>query len=85
MQPTTTTTAPERRPRRVAVQTLDSLKIPEALLKISTVVEVTGDSESTIRRGVAAGTFPAPVKRGTRCTRWVAADVLNWLRKRGAK
>ncbi len=85
MQPTTAPGAPKSRPRRIAVQTLDSLKIPEALLKIQTVVAVTGDSESTIRRGVANGTFPAPVKNGTRCTRWVAADVVAYLRKRGTK
>lgn len=85
MQPTPTIDAPKGRPRRVTVQTLDSLKIPEALLKISTVTAVTGLSESSIRRKVAAGQFPAPVKDGTRCTRWVAADVLAWLRKQGAK
>ncbi len=85
MQPSPAITAPERRPRRAAVQTLDSLKIPEALLRISTVCAVTGLSESSIRRKVAAGQFPAPVKDGLRCTRWVAADVLTYLRKRGAK
>lgn len=85
MQPNPATTAPERRPRRAATQTLDSLKIPEALLRISTVVEVTGRSESSIRRMVAAGQFPAPVKDGLRCTRWVALSVTNWLRKQGAK
>ncbi len=85
MQPVPATTAPERRPRRIAVQTLDSLKIPEALLRISTVIDATGLAESTIRRKVAAGEFPAPIKMGTRCTRWVAADVQNWLRKQGAK
>lgn len=85
MQPTPATGAPERRPRRVTVQTLDSLKIPEALLKISTVTAVTGLSESSIRRAVAAGTFPAPVKMGSRCTRWVAQSITNWLRAKGAK
>lgn len=85
MQPTPATTAPERRPRRVAVQTLDSLKIPEARLRISTVIDVTGMSESSIRRKVAAGQFPAPVKDGTRCTRWIAAEVMNWLRAKGAR
>lgn len=85
MQPIPTTTAPERRPRRVAVQTLDSLKIPEALLKIQTVITVTGLSESSIRRKVAAGQFPTPVKDGTRCTRWVAQSVTDWLRAKGAK
>ena len=85
MQPIPATGAPERRPRRVTVQTLDSLKIPEALLKISTVTAVTGLSESSIRRKVASGDFLAPVKDGTRCTRWVSAKVQNWLRAKGAQ
>lgn len=66
-----------------ATQTIQALHIPEALLKIQTVVAVTGLSESTIRRKVTAGTFPAPVKDGARCTRWVAGKVQNWLIARG--
>jgi len=72
------------RPNR-ATQTIQALHIPEALLKIQTVVAVTGLSESTIYRKVAAGEFPAPVKDGPRCTRWVAGKVQNWLRARGAQ
>jgi prophage regulatory protein len=70
--------------RREHRQTVAAAQIPEARLKIQTVVELTGDSASTIRRRVAAKLFPAPIKDGTRCTRWVAADVLEHLRKRGA-
>lgn len=76
MQPDT----PSRRYNRAPTQTLQALHIPEALLKIQIVIGVTGRSESTIRRLVADGKFPKPVKDGTRCTRWVAADVSNWLR-----
>lgn len=68
-----------------APQTIQALHIPEALLKIQTVVAVTGLSESSIRRKVAAGEFPAPVKDGSRCTRWVAVQVQNWLRAKGVK
>lgn len=67
------------------VQTIQALHIPEALLKIQTVTAVTGMSESTIRRRVAEGKFPAPVKDGTRCTRWVAGQVSNWLRAKGGQ
>lgn len=70
----------QRRP----LQTVQSLHIPEALLKIQTVIEVTGLSESSIRRKVAEGKFPTPVKDGKRCTRWVAGAVSNWLRAKGA-
>lgn len=74
-----------RRHNRASSQTIQALHIPEALLKIQTVTAVTGMSESTIRRRVAEGKFPSPVKDGTRCTRWVAAgQVSNWLRAKGA-
>ena len=72
------------RHNRAPAQTLQALHIPEALLKIQTVIAVTGLSESTIRRKVAEGKFPAPVKDGTRCTRWVAGNVTNWLRAKVA-
>lgn len=79
-----TATSPTRH-KRPPLQTVQSLHIPEALLKIQTVIEVTGLSESSIRRKVAEGTFPAPVKDGPRCTRWVAAKVSNWLKAKGAQ
>lgn len=72
----------QRRPKREPSQSIYAVEIADALLKIKTVIEVTGDSESSIRRGVRAGTFPAPVKNGTRCTRWVAGDITNYLRSR---
>jgi prophage regulatory protein len=61
-------------------QTVAAAQIPEALLKIRTVGQLTGFSDSTIRRKTAAGEFPKPIKYGTRCTRWVAGQVTNWLR-----
>lgn len=68
------------RPHR---QTVAAAQIPDARLKIQTVIELTGLSESSIRRKVAAGLMPAPLKDGLRCTRWVASDVTAWLRLRG--
>ncbi len=83
MQPDTTSS---NRPRanREFTQPLQALQIADALLKIQTVTAVTGLSESSIRRKVAAGIFPQPVKDGTRCTRWVAGAVSNWLHAKGA-
>lgn len=73
--------APTRpRASRAISQPLHALQIAEALLKIQTVKAVTGLSESTIRRKVADGQFPKPVKDGTRCTRWVAGHVTTWLK-----
>lgn len=67
---------------RGSAQTIDALRIPEALLKIQTVTAVTGLSESSIRRKISIGEFPAPVKDGPRCTRWVAGQVSQWLRSK---
>jgi prophage regulatory protein len=61
-------------------QTVAAAQIPDARLKMQTVVEITGMSESTIRRKTAEGKFPAPIKDGARCTRWVASSVMSWLR-----
>lgn len=73
----------KNRPDRTPNQTIDSLRVPEAHLKIQVVTAVTGRSESTIRRLVAAGEFPSPIKDGTRCTRWVAGQVSAWLSAKG--
>jgi len=75
--------ATTRRYSPASTQTIDSLRIPEALLKIEVVSAVTGRSKSTIRRLVAEGKFPQPIKDGPRCTRWVAGQVSNWLRAKG--
>ncbi len=70
--------------RRSAGQGVDALRIPEALLKIQTVVAVTGLSEPTIRRRIRSGDFPEPIRMGTRCSRWVALEVSDWLRGKAA-
>lgn len=62
-------------------QTVTAALVPDARLKIQTVTQLTGMSPSTIRRKVAAGDFPQPVRYGQRCTRWIAGQVTEWLRK----
>ena len=70
----------ERPPKREPTQNIHASQIADALLKIQTVTAVTGLSESSIRRKMAAGLFPMPIKDGARCTRWVAGSVTTWLR-----
>ena len=84
MQLQTTETTRKQRVKRDSTQPLYALQIADALLKIKTVTAVTGLSESSIRRKVAAGQFPQPIKDGTRCTRWVAGSVSAWLHAKGA-
>jgi prophage regulatory protein len=78
LQPVTRPT--KQRKAHAFQQPLHALQIADALLKIQTVISVTGLSESSIRRKVVVGEFPQPVKDGTRCTRWIAAHVTEWLR-----
>jgi prophage regulatory protein len=69
---------------RAATQPLHVIHIADAFLKLQTVIAVTGLSESTLRRKIAGGEFPAPIKDGTRCTRWVAGTITNWLHVKAA-
>jgi prophage regulatory protein len=78
LQPATKPT--KQRKAHAFPQPLYALQIADALLKIQTVISVTGLSESSIRRKVVLGKFPQPVKDGARCTRWIAGDVTEWLR-----
>ena len=73
-------TTTEKKPR----QSVKSLYIPEALLIMAVVKELTGLSEPTIRRRVKAGTFPAPVRLSARCIRWKAETLQNWLKAQQA-
>lgn len=64
-------------------QTLDAIQLVDALLRIQTVRQATGLSDATIYRKLKAGEFPEPVRLGTRCTRWKAADVRAWIQAQG--
>lgn len=65
--------------RRASAQPVEVATIPGALLRLSTVQAVTGLGATSIYRRLAAGTFPAPVRQGSRCTRWRSDDVRAWL------
>lgn len=49
------------------------------ILKLPEVIRITGRSGSSIYRGVAAGTFPKPIKLSTRSSGWVNSEVQDWL------
>ena len=52
------------------------------LMRLSTVLRITGLSRSTIYRMIAEGTFPAPVKIGKRAVAWRPDGVLQWVDER---
>lgn len=76
--------AETRRTRGINTQPIEAAMLPGALLKMQTVVSVTGLSVATIYRKLAAGKFVEPIRLGTRCTRFRAGDVMRWLEAQGA-
>lgn len=57
----------------------------DKFLKIDRVIEVTGMSKSSVYAGVAAGTFPKPVKTGAKSSVWVESEIAAWQADRVAK
>ena len=55
------------------------LSIPNAQLKMRTLVAITGRSRSTLYALIAKGEFPAQIRDGRRCSRWIASEVSRWL------
>lgn len=80
-KPTPASTKPTgaSKTRRTTEQPASTLHVPGALLVPAVTAMVTGLSIPTLYRKVSAGLFPAPVKLGTRCTRWRSDDVRTWL------
>ncbi|HIQ16539.1 MAG TPA: AlpA family phage regulatory protein [Novosphingobium capsulatum] len=52
---------------------------PERLLRIQEVMHMTSLSRSYIHAKVARGEFPAPIKLGYKCTRWLQSQVADWI------
>lgn len=71
------------KPRKPSQQPLQAAQLAEALLRLSTVVAITGLSRSSIYARLAASQFPQPIRLGARCTRFRAADVQAWLAAQG--
>lgn len=49
------------------------------LLRLPTVLEITGLKKSTIYAGAKNGTFPKPVKVGSRAVAWRSDEVKQWI------
>ncbi len=52
------------------------------LLKLKTVMDMTGVSRSYIYALAQQGAFPKPVKLTERSSAWVAAEVEEWIESR---
>ena len=52
----------------------------DSLLKLRDVIRLTGRSSSSIRRDIASGLFPTPVRIGGRSVAWRESDIQDWIR-----
>ena len=52
----------------------------ERILRISTVLERTGLSRSTLYRRIESGTFPRQIKIAERCAGWRESAINEWLK-----
>lgn len=55
------------------------------LIRQPKVLELTGQSRSSLYDAINKGTFPAPVKIGGRAVAFVEHEVLTWIKARIAE
>lgn len=53
---------------------------PDRILRLSSVLDRTGLSRSTLYRKIEAGTFPRQIRIAARCAGWRESAVNEWLR-----
>lgn len=59
-------------------------RLPE-IVRVATVLKITGLSRSTLWRRIRAGEFPQPFKLGgpsSRAVGWLMDDIVQWVRSR---
>ena len=54
----------------------------DRMLRRKEVEQITGRSRSAIYEGMAAGTFPKPVKIGARAVAWPESLIRAWIAER---
>ena len=52
------------------------------ILRIADITRLTRLSKATIYRQIRVGTFPRPVKLGSRAVGWFADEIRDWLERR---
>jgi prophage regulatory protein len=57
-----------------------SLQPQDRILRIKTVLQVTGLTRSTLYRKVQRGEFPKQIKLSERCAGWRESAVNAWMR-----
>lgn len=52
------------------------------ILRMKTVIEITGLARSTVYKCVAEGIFPKPISLGGRSVGWLESEVHSWIQSR---
>jgi len=66
-------------PTKPIRQPLEAANNPAALLRLDTVMALTGLGRSSVYARIARNEFPPPIRQGKRCSRWRAESVVQWL------
>lgn len=71
--------------RRKVPQPIEAINHPGAHLRLNVVLSLVGMSRSAWYRLMETKAAPQPLRFGTRCSRWIAADVSKFLAERTAQ
>lgn len=52
------------------------------VIRLKTVVKITGLARSTVYSYIAKGIFPKSISLGGRCVGWVESEVHTWIQAR---
>ena len=77
-----------RAARRKVPQPIEAINYADAHLRLNVVLSLVGMSRSAWYRLMGTKAAPQPLRFGTRCSRWIAADITRFLAERtvqGAK
>ena len=72
----------------MSTNAIQPTRTPEKLLRLPEVESLTGLKKSTIYAGLAARSFPAPVRLSNRAVAWRSSDIAAWqagLQQTGVK
>jgi prophage regulatory protein len=61
------------------------MTVPDRLIRMKEVCEITGLSKAMIYRLIKRGTFPQQFKPGGFASRWSQCEVLKWRESQRAK
>jgi prophage regulatory protein len=70
-------------PMTPTTEILPRTAVPDRLLRMRDLIELTALSRATIYREMEAGNFPLPIRIGGN-NRWLLADIINFIEARKA-